>query len=73
MPQPSEIVRCLKRDMSGDLECCARYAEKFSKSSTYDQAHNYATAAMILREEIARRESESLTFDGEASFTEERI
>jgi hypothetical protein len=62
MTTPQQIVRCLKRDMSGDLLAGARYAEKISRSaamnpwSPAEDSPNYAEAARILRTEHEDRE-----------------
>jgi len=50
-----EIVRCLKRDMDGDLLAGARYAERIAAGAALnpwadpEMAGNYADAAKILR------------------------
>ena len=50
-----EIVRCLKRDMDGDLLAGARYAERIAAGAALnpwadpEMAGNYAAAAKILR------------------------
>ena len=50
-----EIVRCLNRDMDGDLLAGARYAERIAAGAALnpwadpEMADNYAAAAKILR------------------------
>ena len=50
-----EIVRCLKRDMDGDLLAGARYAERIAAGAALnpwanpEMAGNYTAAAKILR------------------------
>ena len=58
MTTTSEIVRCLKYDMEGDLLAGARYAERIAANAGLnpwqDDAgfyHNYAEAARLLRKE----------------------
>lgn len=62
MTTTQQIVRCLKRDMGGDLLAGASYAERVARNaacnpwSPAEDAGNYAEAAMILRQEHERRE-----------------
>jgi len=62
MTTPEQIVRCLKRDMDGDLLAGARYADRIAAAATanpWSQAEdsvNYAEAARRLRAEHAEEE-----------------
>lgn len=65
MTTPEQIVRCLKRDMSGDLLAGARYAERIAAAASMnpwspaEDSANYAEAATRLRAEHAESERRS--------------
>lgn len=58
MTTPNQIVRCIKRDMSGDLAAGARYCEEIAANARMnpwaspEDASNYTEAAKLLRREI---------------------
>ncbi|HXJ55420.1 MAG TPA: hypothetical protein VNU68_02035 [Verrucomicrobiae bacterium] len=66
-PSVSQIVRCLKTDMSGDLLAGAAYAERISRAASMNpwsppgDSHAYAEAARVLRSEHEERERQRAT------------
>ena len=58
MTTPTEIVRCIKRDMDGNLLAGAKYCEEIAANARMnpwaapEDAHNYSTAASLLRQQI---------------------
>ena len=49
---PQQIVRCLKRDLDGDLDAGIRYAERIANYSTQpEMVASYGEAARILKRE----------------------
>jgi len=49
---PQQIVRCLKRDLDGDLDAGIRYAERIANYSTQpEMVSSYGEAARILKRE----------------------
>lgn len=59
MTTPAQIIRCLRRDMAGDLVAAARYAERIAANARLNpwaepgDADSYAEAARRLRHEEA--------------------
>ena len=68
MTTPSEIIRCLKLDMDGDLRAAAEYAEKIARSAAVNpwadatDAANYAEAGRRLRAELAQIREDAADF-----------
>lgn len=54
---PQQIVRCLKRDLDGDLEAGIRYAERIANYSTQpEMVASYGEAAKLFVQDVADRQ-----------------
>lgn len=62
---PQQIVRCLKRDLDGDLDAGIRYAERIANYSTQpEMVASYGEAARILKREKEKHEKPQIKMEG---------